>query len=566
MKIVGNISLDSLTRDLSGALWIFARLREDGSAATSIHRCIQREVWREVKLGNRVVELDGAVVTHLRTCRAGTVCTTINGRAIKKQTGKGTFRQICEQVELTGRQGCLPPWYYIFELHDDDKKLHAERDLNRFETEAGLYRFLRDNNGGLPVPAERSTDWIKDKAPLKNRCLEHGVVTVPVLLNVAQEEISAVDWALPGLPECDLCPLLAHRLVPFLTEAAARHLVAAGAALIGIDSLNVDSLGGPAATRSHGDPRCGHPAGRAPHRPRWAPARWLPFLRRPSADPRDGDLPGPGLRAHRRLIAGPSDPSVVVLGCDHGDHRRGTGRGRLWPVGLVLVLPLLGLAVLLVQPELDMAWEHHPAHFWIVLVAAAVNVGARVRDEHRGRPLPRCAPHPDLARVPLDRRVPGAARAGDAGRPPGQPEHRVRDRDARRADHRVGVRGRVGDAPGGPAGDGRPPRADGLLLGGLIVLMVVWAVFSIARLPPLDGPPPPREGGGVLDILSIVASALFAFAAVQLVRFFRYRGETILLAMAAAFVLLAEALIAILVSRNWHSAGGSGTSCCWPRS
>jgi arylformamidase len=32
---------------------------------------------------------------------------------------------------------------------------------------------------------------------------------------------------------------------PFLTESAARHLVDAGAALIGIDSLNVDSLGDP---------------------------------------------------------------------------------------------------------------------------------------------------------------------------------------------------------------------------------------------------------------------------------------------------------------------------------
>ena len=32
---------------------------------------------------------------------------------------------------------------------------------------------------------------------------------------------------------------------PFLTEAAARHLVDAGVALIGIDSLNVDSLGDP---------------------------------------------------------------------------------------------------------------------------------------------------------------------------------------------------------------------------------------------------------------------------------------------------------------------------------
>jgi kynurenine formamidase len=32
---------------------------------------------------------------------------------------------------------------------------------------------------------------------------------------------------------------------PFLTEAAARHLVDAGAGLIGIDSLNVDSLRDP---------------------------------------------------------------------------------------------------------------------------------------------------------------------------------------------------------------------------------------------------------------------------------------------------------------------------------
>ena len=47
---------------------------------------------------------------------------------------------------------------------------------------------------------------------------------------------------------------------------------------------------------------------------------------------------------------------------------------RLWPVGLVLLLPLAGLALLLVRPELDLHWEHHPGHFWLVLIAAAVNV------------------------------------------------------------------------------------------------------------------------------------------------------------------------------------------------
>ena len=95
-------------------------------------------------------------------------------------------------------------------------------------------------------------------------------------------------------------------------------------------------------------------------------------------------------------------------------------------------------------------------------------------------------------------------------------------------------------------------RARTVLLWGLIGFMALWAVVSIAQLPPLDGPPPPREGAGILDILSIVAVGLYAFAAVQLARQFRYRGGPILLAMAAAVVLLAEALIAMIVSRNWQ--------------
>jgi class 3 adenylate cyclase len=90
------------------------------------------------------------------------------------------------------------------------------------------------------------------------------------------------------------------------------------------------------------------------------------------------------------------------------------------------------------------------------------------------------------------------------------------------------------------------------LLAGLIAVMVGWAVFSIAQIPPLDGPPPVSEGGGILDLLSVVAVVLFAFAALRLAQFFRYRGDTILLAMAAAVTLLAEALIAIVFSRNWH--------------
>src|SRR3954452_22513260 len=39
---------------------------------------------------------------------------------------------------------------------------------------------------------------------------------------------------------------------------------------------------------------------------------------------------------------------------------------------VALLLPLLGLGLLLTQPDLDLSWEHHPAHFWLVFATAAV--------------------------------------------------------------------------------------------------------------------------------------------------------------------------------------------------
>jgi hypothetical protein len=38
-----------------------------------------------------------------------------------------------------------------------------------------------------------------------------------------------------------------------------------------------------------------------------------------------------------------------------------------------MALPLLALWLLIAQPDLDVRWEHHPSHFWLVLAVAAVN-------------------------------------------------------------------------------------------------------------------------------------------------------------------------------------------------
>ena len=103
------------------------------------------------------------------------------------------------------------------------------------------------------------------------------------------------------------------------------------------------------------------------------------------------------------------------------------------------------------------------------------------------------------------------------------------------------------------------------MLGGLIAIIAVWAVASIAELPPLDLPPPAREGADPGHPRA-VAVALYAYSAWRLAAMYRNRGGRVLLYMAVALALLGEALIAVTVSRNWHPAGGCGTSCCSRRS
>ncbi|HEX2127538.1 MAG TPA: hypothetical protein VHF45_13385, partial [Thermoleophilaceae bacterium] len=57
----------------------------------------------------------------------------------------------------------------------------------------------------------------------------------------------------------------------------------------------------------------------------------------------------------------------------------------------VLALPMIGLALLVAEPDLDVQWEHHPAHFWLVVLggtacavlAYATGVTARRRGDAR---------------------------------------------------------------------------------------------------------------------------------------------------------------------------------------
>ena len=224
-----------------------------------------------------------------------------------------------------------------------------------------------------------------------------------------------------------------------------------------------------------------------------------------------------------------------------------------WATAIALALPLVGLGLLLARPELDVEWHHEPSHFWLVLLAAAVNAAlAYVTNIAAGR-------HRDARLVLIS--LAFLSSAGFLGL------HALATPGVLLAASNVGFTtatpvGLV-IAAGFAAASTSPlagPRAQTVLrlrpglLAGLVLLMAVWAVVSIARLPPLNGPPAAFEGAGLLSILSMVAVALYAYSAWRSIQLYRRRGGAVIFSIAVACVLLAEAMIAVSVSRNWHAS------------
>jgi class 3 adenylate cyclase len=222
-----------------------------------------------------------------------------------------------------------------------------------------------------------------------------------------------------------------------------------------------------------------------------------------------------------------------------------------WIVPLAVSLPLAGLALLLARPEMDLEWEHHPSHFWLVLITAAVSLAmGYVTNVAAGR-------FRDARLVLISFAFMSAA--GFLGlhalATPGVLLDQPNAGFAVATPLGLGLAAIFAAASTSSiAGPGAPTvlRTRPAILTGLIGLMVVWGVVSLARLPPLDGPPPPTEGVGLLTLLGVVAVGLYAFAAWRTYRLYRERGGAILLTIAVALVLLAEANVAVVVSRNWQ--------------
>jgi class 3 adenylate cyclase len=217
--------------------------------------------------------------------------------------------------------------------------------------------------------------------------------------------------------------------------------------------------------------------------------------------------------------------------------------------GAVLVLPLLGLALLLARPGMDLLWQHHPSHFWLVLISAAVAASLAFATGE-------AAIRRGDARV-LFVSLAFLASAGFLGL------HALATPGVLLSEGNTGfqVATPIGIAIGSVfaarstaelSGERavRDVRVGKRLRLALLVFMLAWAVLSLADLPPLNQPPEDAEGLPVA--LAVPAVLLYAWSAVRYLQLWRQRPSLMLLAMLSAFVLLAESMVAIAFARSWH--------------
>jgi adenylate cyclase len=216
----------------------------------------------------------------------------------------------------------------------------------------------------------------------------------------------------------------------------------------------------------------------------------------------------------------------------------------------VAAAPLLLLVALLARPSLDGSWENHPAHFWLVLGAALVAtvLGLSVTGAARRRRDAR------LLLISLAFVVSAAFFALHALATPGV---LLGPNAGFELATPVGLLLAAAFAAAAPLELGSR-RAELVLRGapfliGLIAgIVVVWAIVSLAELPPLDDPLAAEQLDGWQLVLAALGVGLFGLAAFGFLRLYRRRRERFVLALALAFVLLAEAMVVIAWAVNWQ--------------
>jgi class 3 adenylate cyclase len=218
---------------------------------------------------------------------------------------------------------------------------------------------------------------------------------------------------------------------------------------------------------------------------------------------------------------------------------------------LHLALPVAALWLLLARPATDIIWQHHPSHFWLVLVVAAINVVVGVRMGIAARR------HTDarLFLVSLAFLTCAGFFALHALATPGVLiQHPNTGFDLAQP---VGLA--LASVFAAASGWAFTARSSARAFGVLVVvrwvvaaILAAWALVSLVDLPPLNQPPPARDVEGPFTYVAIGAVVLYVLAAVRFYLLHRRAPAAVLLSLVTAYALLAEALVAVILANKWH--------------
>jgi class 3 adenylate cyclase len=223
---------------------------------------------------------------------------------------------------------------------------------------------------------------------------------------------------------------------------------------------------------------------------------------------------------------------------------------RFAPWLVLVAAPLALFALMLARPAVDERWENQPAHFWLVLAAAAIatalgyaiSVAARKRRDARlfliSLALIVSAGFLGLHALA----TPGVLLGKNAGFELATPVGLLL----------AGVFAAASATELGPARAALVVRIAPLLLGLVFGVMAVWAIVSLAELRPLKSPLAAERLDGWQLVLAALGLALYALAALGFYRLYRRRPSRFVFAFVLAFAFLAEAMVVIAWARNWQ--------------
>ena len=141
--------------------------------ADPLRSAFARRYWRPRNASEGSELIGGIILSPLAIMVALAWFTWRNGAIIRRRHGKSVATQLSEQLRLYFSAGVLPPWYYIFSLHDDGAR-RAPTFIERFETKTCYFRLLKQHKG---TP-------LNDKTRFAEFCVANGIRTVPTLMRL----------------------------------------------------------------------------------------------------------------------------------------------------------------------------------------------------------------------------------------------------------------------------------------------------------------------------------------------------------------------------------------------